>query len=124
MSVFIVWCAISAVLICNYVLYVLMKYNRVQQLGKSNFKNRTIALPEDVWGQLAYRGLLFLLGSIFFAAIAWIVIAFVRFNNVPFKDADLALVLASWLGGLYSAIVVRAGAKISYWTAWSLQFVQ
>ena len=123
MSIYAVWCAVSAVLVCNFAIYNLTNYSKVAQLGKLNLKNKTISLPSGGWGQLSLRGLLFLLGSIFFAAIALIVILIIKTYVGPFDGGDFALVLSSWLGGLYCAIVARSGAKISYWTAYVLQNV-
>ena len=123
MSIFLIWCVVSGILFCNFLVYTFAKSRQTEQPDKSNSQSNTLALPEDFWGQFAFRGIFFVLGSIFFAAITAIVFAIIKSIAGPFEGAKLAFTLSSWLGGLYCATLTRIGAKISYWTALALQGV-
>lgn len=122
MSIFAVWCVVSGMLFCNFFVYACANSDQVGQLCKSNSETKTLPLPEGVWGQFAFRGIYFVLGSMFFAVVTTVVLAMIRAFAGPFQGARFAIILSSWLGGLYCVILPRIGAKISYWTAWCLQF--
>jgi hypothetical protein len=123
MSAFSIWCVISGILFFNFLVYKFANSHQTEQLGKSNSKDRALDLPENVWGQFAFRGIFFVLGSIFFTAITAIVFLIIKSISGPLEGAAFAFTLSSWLGGLCCATLTRIGAKISYWTAWVLEGV-
>ena len=118
MSILAAWCTVSGVLFCYSAVYVWANSRQLRELGEANSRDKKISLPKSVMGQLAVRGVLFVLGSIFFAVVMGLVFVVVGiFARPAFRDLELALLLSSWLGGLFCATFTQASAKICYWTA-------
>ena len=40
MSIFVLWCVIAGILVCNYVIYLCLNYAEIEQLGKAEFKKQ------------------------------------------------------------------------------------
>ena len=121
MSLFSLWCYVSAGLLFNLFIYGFMNRKLVADLARASMLNRSIVLPATIYGQLTFRGMFFLLGSVLVGAVAYWFIEVSAYFFGPFRAAESAFVVLAWLGGLCCAAFSRLGAAISFWTAWMIQ---